>query len=89
MSTLYLNLKSIYFNQIKKKEKIYEYRIYDKWKHRLFNKKFDRIVLKNGYPKNSETEKILVRPWLGFEIIEKQLDFFGPKPVKLFAIRVN
>lgn len=93
---LHLNLKSEYFDQIKSKEKKYEYRLYtDHWISRL--KAFsmeanyrDSIVLMKGYPKRGDKKRIIERPWRGYHIKTIIHKHFGSgTPVKVFAIKVN
>lgn len=86
---LHLNLKREYFEAIKNGKKRFEFRIYnDFWKKRLIDKPFDRILIKAGYPKSTDTSKIIIRKWQGYEVMTINHPFFGPKPVKVFAIRV-
>lgn len=87
MKTLTLNLKKEYFDQIKSGSKKYEYRLKkDFWTKRLINKNYDRIVIKMGYPKNSELEKIIEFPYKGYkeEIIKHKE--FGDIPVNVYSI---
>lgn len=86
---LHLNLKAQYFDEIRNGTKLYEYRLYTEyWKKRLIDRQFDRILIKKGYPKATDTERILVRKWRGFVVKTINNPAFGPKPVKVFAIRV-
>ena len=86
---LHLHLKAEYFDQIKSGEKKEEYRLYNSyWKKRLKHENYDSIVLYKGYPKATETDKIITLAWRGWvyrEIIHPQ---FGDKEVGVFAIRV-
>ena len=66
MKTLTLNLKKKWFDMIKVGYKQEEYREMSwYWHQRLYKKgdftfnEFDEIVFKLGYPKNTDTEKIL------------------------------
>jgi hypothetical protein len=87
---LHLNLKAEYFNGIKSGAKIYEYRLQKAyWMRRLELKKWDYILIKSGYPKKDDAEKIILRPWLGYELQTITHPHFGNAPVKVFAIRVN
>ncbi len=91
---LILNVKGKYFKEIQSGEKEFEYRLVNKyWTSRLSyylqDKDFDGIIIKLGYPKNGDRDKILERPWRGVEIIAITHPEFGEKPVKVFAIRVN
>lgn len=90
MKTLQLNLKAIYFNEIKSGEKKYEYRLMTPyWEKRLVNKEYVNIVLKSGYPKKDDVEKHITRPWLGYEIQKLTHSHFGEEEVTVFAIKVN
>jgi hypothetical protein len=54
MKTLQLTLKKKWFDMIASGEKKEEYReIKPYWAKRLFNKKFDAILFKNGYSKDA------------------------------------
>lgn len=87
---LILNLKKEYFNQILNKQKFEEYRLYnDYWKKRLLNKKFDRIIIKMGYPRKDDMSKQIIFQYNGFEIKEIKHKLFGDKPVKVFAIKLK
>jgi len=89
MADLHLNLKGEYFDQIKAGTKLFEFRLVSKWAKRLEGKSFDRIFIKRGYPKTGDTERIIERPWRGFELQTRMHPHFGPDPVEVFAIRVN
>ena len=90
VKTLHLNLKGCYFDQIKSGEKKYEYRLFNEfWIKRLLMKRYDKIVIKRGYPRSDDKERIIERPWLGYHRETIQHEHFGPEPVEVFAIRVN
>lgn len=87
---LTLPLKAVYFREIRDGVKPYEYRLQtDFWRKRLVGREYDWIVLTMGYPKRTDTERRLVKPWLGFERQTIQHPHFGPAPVDVFAIVVN
>lgn len=90
MKTLTLNLKKEYFNDIKNGIKKEEYRIVKPyWEKRLVNVHYDKIVIKMGYPKSTEIEKIMEFSWNGFtrkQITHKE---FGEDSVWVFAIRLD
>ncbi|MGL5229965.1 MAG: hypothetical protein ACRC8F_03995 [Cetobacterium sp.] len=89
MKILTLNLKREYFEQIKLGIKTEEYRLCTQyWQKRLENKKYDKVILKLGYPKNSEIEKILEFKYLGYEIKTIKHKHFGENPVKVYAIKL-
>lgn len=89
MADLHLNLKGEYFHAIKRGEKTHEYRLFEKWRKRLEGKSFDQIFIKWGYPKSGDKERIITRPWLGYEVITLCHPHFGDHPVKVYAIYVN
>ena len=89
MADLHLNLKGEYFDQIKAGTKLFEFRLVSKWSKRLDGKTFDRIFIKRGYPKTGDQERIIERPWRGYEVQVRTHPHFGPAPVEVFAIRVN
>lgn len=89
MADLHLNMKGEYFDAIKAGTKCHEYRLAEKWLKRLAGKSFDRVFIKRGYPKAGDTERIIVRPWRGYELQTITHPHFGPKPVEVLAIRVN
>lgn len=87
--TLHLNVKGEYFDQIKSGEKVHEFRLVDVWKKRLEGKNFDRILIKRGYPKRDDMDRIIERPWRGYDIVMITHEHFGKYPVLVFAIPVN
>lgn len=90
MKILTLNLKREYFEQIKSGAKKEEYRLCTPyWQKRLENKKYDKVILKLGYPKNSEIEKILEFKYLGYEIKTIKHEHFGDDPVKVYSIKLE
>ena len=89
MADLHLNLKGIYFAEIKAGTKLFEYRLRSKWERRLAGKSFDRVWIKYGYPANDNAERILERPWMGYELQVITHPHFGSEPVEVLAIRVN
>ena len=89
MADLHLNLKGEYFDAIKDGTKTHEYRLAEKWLKRLQGKTFDRIVLKRGYPKRDDSERIIERPWRGFSVEMRTHPHFGSEPVEVLAIVVN
>lgn len=89
MADLHLNLKGEYFDAIKAGTKMYEYRLAGKWLKRIQGKTFGRILLKRGYPKRDDAERIIERPWRGYSIETRTHPHFGPEPVEVLAIQVN
>lgn len=55
----------------------------------VWRREYDEVHIKLGYPKSGDTEKILVRPWKGFEEMVITHPHFGDAPVSVFAIKVN
>jgi len=50
---------------------------------------YDSILIKRGYPKKCELDKILERKWRGWALKKIVHPEFGIHPVEVFAIRVN
>ena len=89
MAHLHLNLKGEYFDQIKAGTKAKEYRLAAKWLPRLEGKTFEGIVLKRGYPKRGDVDRVVVRQWRGFQVETITHPHFGAEPVEVCAILVN
>lgn len=90
MVTLYLPLKSVYFDQIKSGQKTEEFRLATPfWAKRLVNRHYDQILLTKGYPTKACLERRLSRPWRGYRKITITHEHFGSDPVEVYAIRVN
>jgi hypothetical protein len=90
MSTLYLPMKGIYFEEIRRGEKVYEYREANEyWAKRLLGRSYSEIELTKGYPPKGDTSRRINRPWLGFHKTTITHPHFGPDPVEVYAIRVN
>lgn len=90
MKNLILNLKREYFEQIKSGIKTEEYRLCTPyWQKRLEGKSFDKVIIKLGYPKNSEIEKIMEFTWRGYKKKKILHKHFGEDPVKVYAIKVG
>lgn len=89
MADLILPLKAEYFNAIKAGVKVQEFRLRNAyWRKRLEGRTFDRVVLTLGYPKASDTERRILRPWRSYDVITLTHPHFGPYPVEVFAIDV-
>lgn len=90
MSTLHLPLKGIYFDQIKRGEKVEEYRKANRyWAKRLEGRSYLNIELTKGYPHKADTSRRISRPWLGCRKTTITHPHFGPDPVEVYAVRVN
>ncbi|NOI32161.1 ASCH domain-containing protein [Vibrio coralliilyticus] len=86
---LHLNLKKIYFDQIKDGSKKEEFRLQnDFWKQRLEGRDYDQIHIKCGYPKATDQERIIKRPWRGFTKKKVTHEHFGGDAF-VYAIVVN
>lgn len=86
---LILNLKKEYFNDIKKGDKKFEYRLVKPFWEKRLNKSYDFIEIRLGYPKSTDSDKILKFKWNGFNEIELLHKEFGSDPVKVFAIDLS
>ncbi|WP_239056031.1 hypothetical protein [Fusobacterium sp. IOR10] len=88
---LILNVRKEYFDEVKSGKKKYEYRLFnDYWKKKIwFVDWIDNVIIKLGYPKNIETEKIIKFKYQGYEIETIKHKEFGDKPVKVFAIKLE
>ena len=86
-TNLLLNLKRIYFDQIATGEKTEEYReIIPFNTSRVTNPGLKTIELQLGYPAHSDTDRIMIFPWNGYEVKTIQHNEFGATPVKVYAI---
>ena len=89
MTTLYLNLKKEYFDQIKSGIKKEEYReIKPYWTVRL-NKQHDSIMIILGRPKQHNENNSITFPWKGYEIKTITHPLFGNKPTEVYAIKLE
>jgi len=87
---LHINLKTQYFNEIKQGTKVFEYRLKnDYWTKRLVNKEYDEIHLKLGYPKADDKNKIIIVPFLGYEVQKITHKEFGASAVEVFALIIK
>lgn len=89
LPTLHLNVKGIYFNEMRCGNKPYEYRLRSKWAKRIEGRTFGKILIKHGYPAKGDLTKVIERPWRGYEIQTITHPHFGPDPVEVIAIRVQ
>ncbi len=87
---LRLPVTTEYFNEIKEGTKPFEYRLDTPyWRCRIVGKTFDEVHITLGYPKADDHNRILIRPWRGYESQTITHRHFGPDPVEVLAIRVN
>lgn len=90
MKALHLPLKREYFDAIRARTKLEEYRLCTPhWRKRLEGREFDSVVLTLGYPARHDHDRRLVRAWRGFTIKTITHPHFGPDPVQVFAIDVS
>lgn len=90
MPDLRLNLKGVYFDQIKSGEKPFEYRLVNEyWKKRLVGKRYDKVIFLRGYPKAGDADKTIVLPYAGYEIQTLTHPHFGKEEVTVFAIHTG
>lgn len=87
---LHLPVKAEYFREVKSGTKLYEYRLRtDYWRKRLEGRVYDEVHIKSGYPAANDLDRIVVRPWRGFEVQKIEHKHFGPGEKSVYAIRVN
>lgn len=90
MSTLYLSLKSEYFDAIVAGTKHHEFRVYnDYWKKRLEGRSYDKIVFTKGYPRRDDMSRRIEFPYHGYQIVPITHEHFGNNPVVVFAIHIR
>ena len=87
---LRLNLKRKYWEQIKRHQKLYEYRLASEyWRKRLQGQRYDEVHLCLGYPSKGDKERVLRRLWMGCFVKKIQHPEFGRHPVEVYAIDVS
>ncbi|BBB65870.1 hypothetical protein UNDYM_1617 [Undibacterium sp. YM2] len=90
MADLHLNLKKEYFDAIKAGTKKYEYRkVTPYWSKRLEHPHYINIILKCGYPRSDDQERIIKRRFVGWHKETITHPHFGNKPVEVYAIHVG
>lgn len=90
MANLQLAVNGEYFDQMKRGEKVEEYRLVTSfWSKRILARNYDRLIITRGYPKRSDLSKRIDVPYAGYEVKVITHPHFGPDPVKVFAIKVN
>ena len=88
--TLHLNLKGEFFDQVTTGAKLFEYRLRSEyWRKRLEGRSYQRVLVKKGYPRAGDKQRIVERPWRGYEEQIITHPHFGSEPVEVYAIRVN
>lgn len=90
MATLYLSLKSEYFEAIRNGTKTEEYReVTEYWSKRIAGRTYTDIVLTKGYPKRDDMTRRIVKPWRGYTLKKLKHPFFGNQEILVFAIDVS
>lgn len=90
MANLQLAVNGEYFDQMKRGEKVEEYRLVNPyWERRIHGKDYDRLIITRGYPKRDDASKRIDIPYDGYAVKVITHPHFGPDPVKVFAIKVN
>jgi hypothetical protein len=94
---LHLHVKTCYFNEISAGTKTEEYRLANEyWMKRLMvpmeertdrQRYWDAIVIYNAYKPGPQNQIEL--PWSGWQMRYITHPHFGPKPVAVFAIKLD
>lgn len=89
-SRLILPVNGIYFDQMVAGTKPFEYRLRNEyWHKRLVDRQYSRLIITRGYPKNTEYNKRLVLPYLGYELQTISHPHFNNIPVDVYAIIID
>jgi len=89
-TVLHLNLKAEYFEEIKNKTKIYEYRLITPyWTKRLVDRGYDEVHIKKGYPKANDSSRIIKMEYKGYTTKMIRHKHFGDNEVEVYAIRLT
>jgi len=89
---LYLRLKAIYFNEIKRGLKHEEYRLVCKyWDTRLKDRTYKWIHITKGYPSRIKIsrENCLRFPWKGYTIKKITHQLWGNQEKEVYAIKLE
>lgn len=87
---LNLPLRGDFFDQVAAGVKVEEYRLCTPyWRTRIEGKTFDGVLLTRGYPAADDEARRLLLPWRGYTLKTIRHDHFGPKRVRVFAIRLE
>jgi hypothetical protein len=90
VNRLTLNLNGEYFDQIKAGDKTEEYRLCNEyWRKRIYNRDYEELVIRRGYPKAGDPEREIVLPWRGYRVTSIIHPHFGNSPVRVIAIRLT
>lgn len=86
MADLILHVRKKYFDRISTGEKIWEYRKETAyWAARLL-KNYDAVQIHRGYPKSSDTAKILCFKWYAPHTETITHEFFNYVPTRVFVV---
>jgi len=90
VANLQLAVNGEYFDQMRRGEKKFEYRLLnDYWRKRLVNREYDRLIITRGYPRADDSSRRIDVPYQGYKLQSITHPHFGPDPVNVFAINVN
>lgn len=90
MTTLFLSLKSEYFDAIRDGSKTEEYReITPYWSKRIVGREYTDIVLTKGYPRADDMDRRIRKPWRGYRTGTIKHPHFGNQEIKVFIIDVS
>ena len=65
MRTLQIAVNGEYFDQMKRGEKLDEYRLFNEYWMKRLSKLYDRLIITRGYPRKDDEDRRLVMPYLG------------------------
>lgn len=88
MRTLQIAVNGEYFDQMKRGEKLDEYRLFNEYWMKRLSKLYDRLIITRGYPRKDDEDRRLVMPYLGYEVKTITHKHFGNVPAKVFAIKL-
>lgn len=90
MANLQLAVNGEYFDQMKRGDKKFEYRLVnDYWRKRLVGREYDRLIITRGYPRADDLDRRIDVPYSGYKLLTIAHKHFGDLPVNVFAIKVN
>lgn len=90
LRSLTIPVNFLYFDQIKARTKLEEYRLVKpRWTKALEGQSYDFVIMTRGYPKRDDHANRLVIPWRGYTVQSITHPHFGPHPVAVYAIDVS
>lgn len=90
MRVLTLPVKRIYFEQIDRGEKLWEYRLQTEyWAKRLEGREYDLVTITLGYPKRDDHSRRISFKWGGVEKHKITHPHFGNIEREVYAIAVD